>query len=148
VCSSDLVENLSGIPYTAAFGPLQINSTTEGFRVSVEPQLQPLSTDEDGVVTWMVKDVKVSARCTPTQLNEADILNALGLNRGRGKSVAGGAALVITGPGGLVVTLKRAAVTRGPLKWGSGELRAGELLFIANPDANGDLYDVQLAPAP
>ena len=136
---------LSGVAYTAQFGSLAILSTVDGFRVSVEPDLQALETDEDGVVSWALKGLKVSARCTPTQLNEQQILDALGINRGRGRSVAGAHALVITGAGGLTVTLKRAALTKGPMKWGAGELRAGELLFEANADGDGSLYDVALS---
>ena len=138
---------LSGVAYTAKCGALLINSTVNGFRVSVEPQLTAVQTDEAGTLTWFVSGVNVTARCTPTQLSELDILAALDINRGRGRPIGGADPLVISGPGGLEVTLNRASLRKGPLKWGNTELRAGELEFTANAKPDGSLYDVKLLPA-
>jgi len=140
---------LSGAVYTAKFGGLVIDSTVNGFRVNVEPEITPLEVDESGVLTWILRGLRVTARCTPTQLDEKAILDALGINRGRGMSAAGTDPLVITGTGLIkTVTLERAALTQGPLKWGSGELRAGELLFEANAKTDGSLFNIVVEDPP
>jgi hypothetical protein len=58
--------------------------------------------------------------------------------------VGGANDLVITGEGGLEVTLKSASLIRGPLQWGNTTLRAGELQFTAHR-ASGTVFTVEMA---
>ena len=41
------------------------------------------------------------------------------------------------------VTLKHAALVTGPIRWGTTQLRAGELGFVANIAADGQLFKVE-----
>ena len=139
---------LSGFHYAATFGDLEIPDTQDGWTVSVEPQLTPVTTDSQGTIDYTLTGVAVSARCTPLGLTEAQILSALPALKGRGSSTAGDDDLVISATGGLTVTLKNASLVTGPLNWGATALRAGELGFTANVNtSSGALFSLALAGA-
>ena len=55
--------------------------------------------------------------------------------------------LVIEAAGGLKVTLKNAALVTGPIQWGTTQLRAGEIGFVAHVAADGQLFKVEMASA-
>lgn len=136
---------LSGFHYAATLGSLSIPDTVDGWTVSVELQLDPVTTDSQGTVDYTLGGVNVTAKCTPLGLSEAQILGALPALRGRGASMAGADDLVIESDGGLKVTLKCASLVTGPLQWGTTTLRAGELGFTAHVDTDdGSLFDVEL----
>lgn len=135
----------SGFHYAATLGSLSIPDTVDGWTVSVELQLDPVTTDSQGTVDYTLGGVSVTAKCTPLGLSEAQILGALPALRGRGASMAGADDLVIESDGGLKVTLKCASLVTGPLQWGTTTLRAGELGFTAHVDTDdGSLFDVEL----
>lgn len=136
---------LAGHRYTATFGDLAIPDTLGGWTVTVEPQLEPVTTDGQGTTDYTLTGVGVTAKCTPLGLSEAQILAALPALQGRGASIAGAHDLVITSDTGLAVTLKCAALVAGPLNWGATALRAGELGFTANVAADGSLFTVGMA---
>lgn len=137
---------LTGRHYSATLGDLAIPDTLDGWTVSVEPQLEPVTTDSQGTIDYTLSGVKVTARCTPLGLSEAQLLAALPALSGRGASLAGDDDLVITAAGGLTVTLRCASLVSGPLNWGASALRAGELGFTANVrPSDGSLFDVALA---
>lgn len=136
---------LTGRHYTATYGDLAIPDTLDGWTVSVELQTNPVTTDSQGTIDYTLSGVNVTARCTPLGLTEAQILAALPAAKGRGSSLASASDLVISAPGGLAVTLKNAALVTGPLNWGAGALRAGEVGFTANIAASGALFSVALA---
>ena len=136
---------LSGFHYAGKLGSLSIPDTVDGWTVSVELQLDPVTTDSQGTVDYTLGGVNVTAKCTPLGLSEAQILGALPALRGRGASMAGADDLVIESDGGLVVTLRNATAVTGPLQWGTTTLRAGELGFTAHVDTDdGSLFDVEL----
>ena len=58
---------------------------------------------------------------------------------------------MITGAGGLAVTLHNASLVRGPLNWGNTALRAGELQFTAHRKFTngqpGPVFTVEMAEA-
>lgn len=136
---------LSGFHYAGKLGSLSIPDTVDGWTVSVELQLAPVTTDSQGTVDYTLGGVNVTAKCTPLGLSEAQILGALPALRGRGASMAGADDLVIESDGGLVVTLRNATAVTGPLQWGTTTLRAGELGFTAHVDTDdGSLFDVEL----
>ena len=135
---------LTGCHYSGTFGSLSIPDTVEGWTVSVSMNLTPVTTDSQGTIDYTLSGVEVTARCTPLGLSEAQILSALPVLSGRGKSLASTDDLVIAAEGGLTVTLKNAALVTGPLNWGATALRAGELGFTANLDDAGALFDVSL----
>lgn len=138
---------LSGLHYQGAFGTLEIPDTESGWTVTVEPNLQPVTTDSQGTIDYTLGGVTVRARCVPLGLSESQILAALPIARGRGASVATANDLAIEAAGGLKVTLKNAALVTGPIQWGTTQLRAGELGFVAHVAADGQLFKVELTDA-
>lgn len=138
---------LTGHLYSATWAGLAIPDTAAGWRVSFELQLDPVVTDSAGTVDYTLAGIAVRAACTPLGVSESQILTALHAHSARGASVATENDLVISANGGLTVTLKRAGLVAGPLAWGASALRAGELGFVANRAADGELYSVALTPA-
>ena len=140
---------LSGCHYTGTWGSgnnaLVIPDTQDGWTVSFELQLDPVTTDSQGTTDYTFGGLTVRASCTPLGLSESQILGALPILRGRGASMAGLNDLVIESDGGLIVTLKKCTAVTGPLQWGTTTLRAGELGFTAHVDTtDGSLFEVEL----
>ncbi len=135
---------ITGVQYSATFGSLNILDTLDGWTITPEITLEPVTTDLLGTIDWTVASVGCTATCTPLGLTEAQILAALPATQGRGTLVGGANDLVITGEGGLEVTLKSASLIRGPLQWGNTTLRAGELQFTAHR-ASGTVFTVEMA---
>ena len=97
--------------------------------------------------------VTVRASCTPLGKSLAEVLAMLPYALGRGASLAGAVDLTIEGGTGSVsVVLKNARAVTGPVAWGSGTLRAGQLGFTASRSfANGvagALFSVGIKAAP
>lgn len=138
-----------GVQYSATFGSLNILDTLDGWTVTPEIQLEPVTTDLLGTVDYTVSGVTCTATCTPLGLTESQLLGALPIAKDRGSSLKGAADLVITGAGGLTVTLKNATMLRGPLQWGNTTLRAGEVQFTAHraftDGAPGAVFSVEMA---
>lgn len=138
-----------GVRYAATFGSLNILDTLDGWTVTPEIQLQPVTTDLLGTVDYTVSGVTCTATCTPLGLTESQLLGALPIAKDRGSSLKGAADLVITGAGGLTVTLKNATMLRGPLQWGNTTLRAGEVQFTAHraftDGEPGAVFSVEMA---
>ena len=138
-----------GVRYAATFGSLNILDTLDGWTVTPEIQLEPVTTDLLGTVDYTVSGVTCTATCTPLGLTESQLLGALPIAKDRGSSLKGAADLVITGAGGLTVTLKNATMLRGPLQWGNTTLRAGEVQFTAHraftDGAPGAVFSVEMA---
>ena len=138
-----------GVQYAATYGELEIEDTAEGWTVTPEITLEPVVTDLLGTIDWTIASVGCTATCTPLGLSEADILGALPIANARGSLLVGDEDLVITGEGGLEVTLHNATLMRGPLQWGNTTLRAGEIMFQAhrsfNQGAAGAVFTVEMA---
>ena len=139
---------ITGVAYAGTFGALSIPDTADGWTITPEVTLQPVSTDTLGTIDWTVASVGCTAKCTPLGLTEEQILAALPATRARG-SLIGGDDLVVTGAGGLKVTLHGASLVTGPLKWGNTQLRAGEIGFTAHRSFSGGVpgpvFEVELA---
>jgi len=136
-------EGLTGFHYSGTYGQLVIPDTKDGWTVSFDLQLDPVTTDSQGTIDYTLGGIGVTAKCTPLGLTEDQILAALPVLRGRGASIAGANDLVIEATGGLSVTLKCASLVTGPLNWGATALRAGEIGFTANIDpTDGSLFEV------
>jgi hypothetical protein len=146
-------EALSGFHYTGELGDgvLTIPDTLDGWTVTPELQLEPVSTDSQGTIDYTLGGVRARATCTPLGLSEAQILGALPALQGRGKSTASANDLVIAAADGLTVTLKNATMLRGPLQWGNTTLRAGEVAFTAHrafsQGTPGAVFSVAMTPA-
>lgn len=141
---------LSGFHYEATYGSgegaVVIPDTLDGWTISIEPQLNPVTTDSQGTIDFTLAGINVTAKCTPLGLSEAEVLSMLPVLKGRGHSTITNKDLVISSEGGLIVTLKNASLVTGPLNWGSTALRVGELGFTAHIDtASGVLFSVDLA---
>lgn len=139
---------ITGVAYAGTFGALSIPDTADGWTITPEVTLQPVSTDTLGTIDWTVASVGCTAKCTPLGLTEEQILAALPATRARG-SLIGGDDLVVTGAGGLKVTLHGASIVTGPLQWGNTQLRAGEIGFTAHRSfaggVPGPVFEVELA---
>lgn len=139
---------ITGVTYAGTFGALSIPDTADGWTITPEVTLQPVSTDTLGTIDWTVASVGCTAKCTPLGLTEEQILAALPATRARG-SLIGGDDLVVTGAGGLKVTLHGASLVTGTLQWGNTQLRAGELGFTAHRSfadgVPGPVFEVELA---
>lgn len=139
---------ITGVAYAGTFGALSIPDTADGWTITPEVTLNPVSTDTLGTIDWTVASVGCTAKCTPLGLTEEQILAALPATRARG-SLLGGDDLVVTGAGGLKVTLHGASIVTGPLQWGNTQLRAGEIGFTAHRSfaggVPGPVFEVELA---
>jgi len=136
-------DGLSGFHYQGTYGSLAIPDTLDGWTVTPEMQVEAVTTDSQGTIDFTLTGMTVRASCTPLGLTEAQILAALPVLKGRGKSLATEDDLVIASDGGLSVTLKCASLVTGPLQWGATQLRAGQIGFIANIDPeSGSLFEV------
>ena len=142
---------LSGCHYVGTWGSgqgaLTIPDTQDGWTVSFELQLDPVTTDSQGTIDYTFGGLTVRASCTPLGLTEAQIMAALPILSGRGASTATTKNLVIAAANpGLTVTLNNAALVTGPLAWGSTTLRAGQIGFVAHRAISngtlGALYSV------
>lgn len=140
-----------GVQYAATFGSLSILDTLDGWTVTPELQLEPVTTDLLGTIDYTVAGVSCTATCTPLGLTEAQLLDALPIAKDRGTSLTGASDLVIAGENGLTVTLKNATMMRGPLQWGNTTLRAGEVMFQAHrafsQGTPGAVFSVAMTPA-
>lgn len=141
---------LSGFHYKATYGSgegaVVIPNTLDGWTISIEPQLNPVTTDSQGTIDFTLAGINVTAKCTPIGLSEAEILAMLPVLRGRGRSTVENKDLAISSKGGLSIVLKNASLVTGPLNWGSTALRVGELGFTAHIDAtSGTLFTVDCA---
>lgn len=139
---------ITGVAYAGTFGALSIPDTADGWTITPEVTLNPVSTDTLGTIDWTIASVGCTAKCTPLGLTEEQILAALPATRARG-SLIGGDDLVVTGAGGLKVTLHGASLVTGPLQWGNTQLRAGEIGFTAHRSfaggVPGPVFEVELA---
>lgn len=141
------------VKYSAAWGTvLPSIQSKDGWTISVSLETEDETTADYGTIDKTLKGVEVTAKCRPINLSE-DILNQMklqGAGAGIGASLRQTQNLVITGEGGLTVTLYDAMLVEGPLKWGQTELRAGEVMFVASRSINettkavGDLYKVEM----
>jgi len=118
----------------------------EGWTITPELKLTPRVVDDYGTIDFELESVQISAKCRPVSLGEDDILDNLPLAKDIGAIPTSSSDLVIAGTGGLTVTLKNASLLQGPLRYGNTELRAGECMWVANPDvtADGALFTVAL----
>jgi hypothetical protein len=142
----------TGRLYTGTWGSFSIADTIEGWTVSVEISVSPISVDSVGTIDMVLTGVTVRAKCRPVGPTEAIILAALPALTARGQSLKTANDLVIAAPSpGLAVTLKNASLMTGPLAWGSTELRIGEIGFLAHrafaAGTPGDLYTIAAAVA-
>ena len=140
---------ITGVAYQGTFGELAIPDTLDGWTVTPTVELQAVATDALGTVDWTVAAVGCTAKCTPLGLTEAQILAALPAGRARGALLGGTDNLVVTGTGGLAVTLYGAGLVTGPLRWGNTALRAGEIGFTTHrtfaDGAPGPVFTVEMA---
>lgn len=122
---------ITGVAYAGTFGALSIPDTADGWTITPTVELTAVTTDNLGTIDWTVSAVGCTARCTPLGLTEEQILAALPVGKARGSLLGGTDNLVITGTGGLTVTLYGAGLVTGPLQWGNTTLRVGEIGFTA-----------------
>lgn len=131
--------NVFSHPCSATWGPLEIITET-GWTISVEPEIEFVQTDEAGTIDGLLKAVKVTAKCRPVNLTEAQILNALsiqGTGAARGHPLQQNVLQIDSHAGAF--TILQAILIRGPIRYGSTELRAGEIAFAGTREEGTDL---------
>lgn len=143
--------NIKTVPYSASWNGLTFKSKA-GFTVAPTIETTAEYVDGLGTIDMTLTGAAVTAKCRPIGLSEADIAEAMALQgpgNAIGTSLRTGADLTITGAGGLTVILRDTALVTGPFLWGTTELRAGEIGFIANrtetTGAYGELFSVAMA---
>lgn len=148
--------DIKSVPYTAAWGessPWDSIKTANGWTVAFDLGIEPVVEDTEGTIDYLLTSVTCTATCQPLGLSEANILDGLKA-QGSGNAIGGSMRtsndLVITGTGGLTVTLKEAALIQGPLGWGNTRLRAGEIQFVSHRSISsgtpGALFSVAMTP--
>lgn len=125
-------------PMSAAWGassPWNAFKTSDGWTIDFDLRLSPVVVDDEGLVDMTFDSLVVTAKATPLGITEANVITALklqGAGATRGRSLQTGASdLVLTGASGRVIYVRNAQLTKGPLKFGSGALRVGELTWQA-----------------
>lgn len=137
------------VPYIGTWGAISGFTSiqaSEGWTITPTLEIEFKASDDDGTYDAFLKSVEISAKCRPLGLSEANILANLPSGQNIGSVPSNAADLTIAGTGGLTVVLKNATLLEGPLQYGNTELRAGELMWTANPDvsAGGALFSVAL----
>lgn len=126
------------VQYSAAWGTTLTGiMAKDGWTITPELQLRAEKSDDEGTYDYTLELVKISAKCRPLGLGEADILDNLPTEQAIGAIPANAADLTITGVGGLTVVLKGATLLQGPLHYDNQDLRAGEIMFEASSDVTG-----------
>lgn len=126
-------------PYTAAWGAkpgFTDLDTLDGFNVEFQIGYADDMTDRHGLINRRLKTVSARVRCNPIGPTRQQVLAALeiqGNGAGRGVSRQANAAdLVITGDDGTdYFTLKNAILTDKVQRWGTEQLRIGDIAWIA-----------------
>ena len=109
--------------------------TNDGWTCDFEMQTEAQMADGVGTYDIMLKGVTVRAKCRPLGLSESALLSYLNLQGATavmGGSMLSGKDLTIACSTALTVTLKEVALVQGPMEWGSTNLRAGEIGFVAH----------------
>jgi hypothetical protein len=141
-------------PYTAAWGNkagFTDLDTMAGFNVEFQVAYSDDMTDRHGMLNRRLKTVSARVRCDPIGPTRQQILAALeiqGNGAGRGVSRQANAAdLVITGDDGTdYFALKNAILTDKVQRWGTEQLRIGDVAWIATrtfaAGAPGPLFEI------
>jgi hypothetical protein len=109
--------------------------TQDGVVVSFDLTTKEQETDTDGIVDRYFQEIKVSARCIPLGMTEAQMIAAMQIQGGsavRGSSLTGTNDLVITSATGHpIVTLNKPGLMSSRLVYASSKARMGEVVFEA-----------------
>ena len=129
------------VAYTSTWGasaPWDDFSTEDGWTIDFEVDMVDISVDTEGIVDKRIGPAitGVIAKCVPQGVTEAQLLSLLkvqGAGIVRGASLSGNTNdLVITGGvGNPLITLNHAAPKEGPFRWGSTQIRSGEIAFVS-----------------
>jgi hypothetical protein len=109
--------------------------TVDGWTIDSEIGIQRIQTDEVGTAKAILTSVQYMVKCRPLGVTYANITAALksqGTGAARGRSLqAAGADLTITGADGTtIIVLKSANLREGGFKFGSTQVRQGELAWM------------------
>lgn len=124
-------------PYTGVWGvsaPWSSIATFDGWTVDFDLQMAPVTTDAEGIVDMTFQSLAVTAKCRPVGVTEANVIAALKLQdtgNARGRSLQTGSNDLVISNTGVTVTVKSAQLKAGPLLFGSGTPRVGELTWVA-----------------
>ena len=124
-------------PYAAAWGavaPWDAIKTFAGWEISFDLSLNPVTTDDDGIVDYTFASLAVSASCQPMGITEQQFLDAMrlqGATNARGRSLQAGANdLVFTGTG-VAITIKKAQMKEGGMLFNPKDPRIATAKWIA-----------------
>lgn len=131
-------------PYLATWGAITGFAdfdTMDGFNVEFNVQFSDDVTDRQGLINRRLKSVSARVRCNPIGPTREQILSNMtlqGTGAGRGKTrQAAGADLTITGDDGVdYFVLKQAILTDQVQRWGSEQLRVGDVAWVCTRSFN------------
>ena len=126
--------------------------TQDGWTIEGNLQLEPIATDEGGILDYKYVSLEIMAKCSPVEVTMANLLSGLKVQntlaaRGRRLSQADGSTddLTITGTAdaSVIVVLKHAGLKTAGFRFGSSVLREGEIGFVAaRPFSSGATADM------
>jgi hypothetical protein len=109
--------------------------TMDGWEISFGLNINFIKTSAVGSFQALFKGLTVMAKCNPANVTRPDIIAAHPIQGGtarRGKRIASGNNLVLTGAGGSpVITLTSAQIRQPGYEWGTDKIQIGELGFEA-----------------
>jgi hypothetical protein len=111
--------------------------TVDGWTIDSEISVQRIQVDEIGTVKAVLTSVQYMAKCRPIGITYANITAALksqGAGASRGRSLqAASQDLTITGAdGSTIIVLKAANLYEGGFKFGTTQVRDGELAWVGS----------------
>ncbi|GEM_PF-5047975 len=130
-------DNIITQDYAVSWGassPWDDIESEEGVTIEFDLQLEPVTTDSQGIVDMSIANLGVTARLMPVGVTEAEMLALLkiqGAGMRRGRSLRNNINdLVIAGASNTVrATINQASPVAGPTRYGQTTLRHGELGF-------------------
>lgn len=136
------------VAYTGAWGTTYTGMIAkDAWTISFDLQLEDDKVADYGTIDKLFQNLTVTAKCRPMGLSETmlDNMRLQGTGAAIGASLSQSNNLVITGTGGLTVTLYDAMFIEGPIVYNGVELRAGEIAFQASrTNGVGQIFDVAM----
>lgn len=129
--------------------PWSVLQSREGVAISFDMQTEPDSTDEDGIVDYILSGMSAKATFSPMGCNVQQMIAKLAVQGSgvmRGASLAGRAMQLEVESavaGGLKVTIPKAALKSAPMLYGPKSPRFGDVELISLP-STGTVATVEI----
>lgn len=135
--------------YSATWGGTTIYPRA-GWTIDVQLATEAIVTEMEGEIDIVLTGVTVIARCEPVGLSESTLAGLLPYDEPQGTSIRENDLVISAGAGKLKATLYAARPLVGAMRWGTIQLRAGEVAWTAQRKLSagvpGDLYKIEIEP--